>query len=277
MEKKSLGDMIRKKAEEKKEQEIKKISLGGRPESRGNIRRKNSRSMTKLSSGKISNSPSRRGSSKRAFSRGRSKNASKKSSRNSSRSNSLRNSPRGDYNRSQSGFFKKKFKCVKTYVKAHTDFIERLIILRNGKIVACSNDFTIKLWDISEIQKKPMNVYKGHINTVTDVIQYTNTHLISVSKDKTIRKWNISSAKEVYCYTFNTPFLCVCPATDTTVCCGGGDKTLRFFDLSTDKDVDELFHLEGHQDIINCLLQISNTVIASGSSDNGIRFWDFEN
>ena len=98
MEKKSLGDMIRKKAEEKKEQEIKKINLGGRPESRGNIRRKNSRSMTKLSSGKISNSPSRRGSSKRAFSRGRSKNASKKSSRNSSRSNSLRNSPRGDYN-----------------------------------------------------------------------------------------------------------------------------------------------------------------------------------
>ncbi len=275
MEKKSLGDMIRKKAEEKKEKEIKKINLGGRPESRG-IMRKNSRSMTKLSSNKISKSPARRGSSKKAVSRGGSKNASKRSSRNSSRSNSLRGSPRGENNKTQSGFFKKKYKCVKTYAKAHSDFIEKLIILRNGKIATCSNDFTIKLWDISEIQKKPMNVYKGHTNGVTDVIQYTNTHLISVSKDKTIRKWNISSAKEVYCYSFNTPFLCICPATDTTVCCGGGDKTLRFFDLSTDKDVEELYHLEGHQDIINCLLQINNTTIASGSSDKGIRFWDFE-
>ena len=130
MEKKSLGDMIRKKAEEKKEKEIKKINLGGRPESRGIISRKSSRSLTRLSNNKISKSPARRQSSKRPLTRGRSKNASKRSSRNSSRSNSLRNSPRGENNRSQSGFFKKKFKCVKTYVKAHTDFIERLIILR---------------------------------------------------------------------------------------------------------------------------------------------------
>jgi WD40 repeat protein len=157
------------------------------------------------------------------------------------------------------GLLKKKFKCIKTYSNAHQDFIERLVVLKNGKIASCSYDSLIKLWDVSDMSKKPSLILKGHTNTVTDIIQYTNTLLASVSKDKTIRKWNVNTGKEVYCYSFNTPFLCICPVTDTTVCCGGGDQTLRIYDLSIDKQIEELYQLNGHSDIILCLLQMNSS------------------
>ena len=174
------------------------------------------------------------------------------------------------------GLLKKKFKCIKTYSNAHQDFIEKLVVLKNGKIASCSYDSLIKLWDVSDMSKKPSLILKGHTNTVTDIIQYTNTLLASVSKDKTIRKWNVNTGKEVYCYSFNTPFLCICPVTDTTVCCGGGDQTLRIYDLTIDKQIEELYQLNGHSNIILCLLQINSSTFASGSSDRSIRFWDIE-
>lgn len=173
-------------------------------------------------------------------------------------------------------FLKKKYKCIKRYSNAHQDFIEKLIILKNGKIASLSYDFTIKIWDIEGISKKPIFILKGHSNRVTDIIQYTNTLIASVSQDKTIRKWNMNTGKEIYCYEMKHPFFCICPATDITVCCGGSDKTLRFYDLSVDKQIEELFILEGHSDVVTCLIQVNSFTIASGSSDNSIRFWDFE-
>ena len=169
---------------------------------------------------------------------------------------------------------KKKFKCIKTYPNAHQDFIEKLILFKNGKIASLSYDFTIKMWDIGEMSKKPIYTLKGHTNRVTDMIQYTNTLLVSVSQDKTIRKWNINTGKDVYCYEMKHPFLCICPVTDVTVCCGGGDKALRFYDLSADKQIDESYILEGHTDLVTCVLQIDSYTMASGSGDHSIRFWD---
>jgi len=187
-----------------------------------------------------------------------------------------RRSLQGPDNLTQQVVLKKKFKCIKTYTNAHQDFIEKLVVLKNGKIASCSYDNLIKLWDISEISKKPTQIFKGHTNTVTDLIQYTNVLLASVSKDKTIRKWNVNNGKEVYCYEVVSPFLCICPVTDTTVCCGGGDKTLRVYDLSIDKEIEELYQLNGHSDIILCLLQVNSSMFASGSSDKSIRFWEIE-
>ena len=130
-------------------------------------------------------------------------------------------------------------KCIKT-VQAHDDWVEKAIIVSSGKIVTIGLDGVIKVWDITKDTKKPLNMLGGHTAGITDVIEFNKNKIVTVSKDKTIRKWNINSGKEVYCYELNNPFLSICVASDTVVACAGGDKTIRFYDLSTDKDTEEL-------------------------------------
>ena len=126
------------------------------------------------------------------------------------------------------------YKVIRT-IKAHDDWVQKLLILKNGK-VTCIQDSTLKLWDFVtediKTKKTPIFIYKGHTDAVTDVIQYTNEKLVSISRDKTIKQWNINSGKEITSYNANMPFSCIIQISDTQVALGSGDKIIKFYDLS---------------------------------------------
>ena len=176
------------------------------------------------------------------------------------------------------------YKVIRT-IKAHDDWVQKLLILKNGKVVTCSQDSTLKLWDLVtddiKTKKTPIFIYKGHTDAVTDVIQYTNEKLVSISRDKTIKQWNINSGKEITSYNANMPFSCIIQISDTQVALGSGDKTIKFYDLSPmdnnfgDEKIDlEFAVLEGHQEEVICLENYDGVHLFSGGNDYKIKVWD---
>ena len=176
------------------------------------------------------------------------------------------------------------YKVIRT-IKAHDDWVQKLLILKNGKVVTCSQDSTLKLWDFVtediKTKKTPIFIYKGHTDAVTDVIQYTNEKLVSISRDKTIKQWNINSGKEITSYNANMPFSCIIQISDTQVALGSGDKTIKFYDLSPmdnnfgDEKIElELAVLNGHQEEVICLEIYDGIHLFSGGNDYKIKVWD---
>ena len=53
------------------------------------------------------------------------------------------------------------FTCKQT-LKAHNDWILHVLALKNNRFITCSEDKTLRLWDLSESPNKPIQIYKGH-------------------------------------------------------------------------------------------------------------------
>lgn len=99
-------------------------------------------------------------------------------------------------------------KCLMT-VQAHDDWVEKALLLTNGKVITIGLDGLIKSWDVFKDSKKPLSMMGGHTSGVTDVIEFGKDKIISVSKDKTIRKWNVGAGKELFCYKTDQPLNCI--------------------------------------------------------------------
>ncbi|KAF7678007.1 Coatomer subunit beta' [Astathelohania contejeani] len=121
-------------------------------------------------------------------------------------------------------------------IKAHSDFV-RKIDTSSTTFLSCSDDTTIKLWEL--VEGVPGKLYKivhtfsGHIHFVMDVKFYPGdpTRFVSCSLDQTIKIWSLSNK--------------TCLAT-----------------------------LEGHSHGVNCINFI-NEFIISGSDDPNIKIWNF--
>lgn len=66
---------------------------------------------------------------------------------------------------------------------------------------------------------------------------------------------------------------CVCFLDNTRFASGGGDKTVRVWNLDSGY---QLASMQGHQKDIWALARINSIVIASASSDMTIRIWNLE-
>jgi WD40 repeat protein len=168
------------------------------------------------------------------------------------------------------------FKCKKTQ-KAHGDWILHILSLKNSRIITCSEDKTMKLWDFSESSNKPLVQYKGHTEGVLDLIQFTKSKIVSCSRDKTLRIWNIETGKELVCIKNNQPYYCIKQVSDAQIACAGGDADIRIYDLSKEDETVEVFKLSGHELVIRDLEMIDENTIASCSEDKTIKVWDLNN
>ena len=174
---------------------------------------------------------------------------------------------------------KSNMKCVKT-IQAHEDWVEKIIMLSNGKIITTSQDGSIKSWNLlNNASNKPLSCCEGHSEAVMDVIEFGKDKIVSVSKDKTVHKWNVSTGKELYCYKIDQPVYCIKKINDSLIAVGGADKSIRVLDFSldTNKEEDlpkiEVARLEGHNDEITAL-EIGNNMLISSSMDKTIILWN---
>ena len=91
--------------------------------------------------------------------------------------------------------FEDSFKCDYTIGEAHYDKIRKVISLTNNRMVSCSSDGTIKMWN-SNHPYKHIKTFQGHTDSVNSIIQLKGKpKLISGSKDDTLRIWNLSTYK----------------------------------------------------------------------------------
>ena len=83
------------------------------------------------------------------------------------------------------------YQCDYTIEEAHSDYIWKVIPLRNNRIASCSWDRTIKIWN-SNYPYNLISTIKGHTSYVDSIIKLKDKDiLISGSLDKTLRKWNL--------------------------------------------------------------------------------------
>ena len=102
------------------------------------------------------------------------------------------------------------YQCDYTIEEAHSDYIWKVIPLRNNRIASCSWDRTIKIWN-SNYPYNLISTIKGHTSYVDSIIKLKDKDiLISGSLDKTLRKWNlltyqcITIINNVDCFSWNS-------------------------------------------------------------------------
>ncbi len=71
----------------------------------------------------------------------------------------------------------------------HTGSVNDLKFLNNGDLASCSNDHSIRVWDITTNQIKSINSF-SHNRSCLSLYLLNNNNLLSSSEDKSIKLWN---------------------------------------------------------------------------------------
>eukprot|EP01102_Stenamoeba_stenopodia_P003693 TRINITY_DN13851_c0_g1_i1.p1 TRINITY_DN13851_c0_g1~~TRINITY_DN13851_c0_g1_i1.p1 ORF type:complete len:326 (+),score=29.78 TRINITY_DN13851_c0_g1_i1:59-979(+) len=75
-----------------------------------------------------------------------------------------------------------------TYPRAHGAIVRQLILLKDGTIVSCAADETIKRWSRNG---QLLCCFQGHQGDVRSVLQWDDTTLLSCSEDHTVKAWDL--------------------------------------------------------------------------------------
>ena len=180
-----------------------------------------------------------------------------------------------------------------------------------SKLISCSNDKTIKIWDLETFEC--LKTLNGHSDRVKKIEKLPNNQILSCSSDHTIKLWDIDLG--LCLKTFNHDYI-VCSLkilTDKTFASGSWKKIkiwniddgrcIKTFNghacyvkdlllipngslvsCSQDKTI-KLWNIEqgictktlnGHTDMVFCLFLLNNGNLVSGSADKTIKIWDIE-
>jgi WD40 repeat protein len=152
----------------------------------------------------------------------------------------------------------------------HTNWVEALAVLPNGKLASGSLGTTIRIWDIAT--KRCESTLRGHDDSVNSLAVLSHGKLASGSYDDTIRIWNISSRQcEMVLRGHGSAIYALVQLPNGMLASGCWDKTVRVWDLMTQQCK---FTLHGHDDYVRALVVLPHNKLASGSNDKTIRIWD---
>ena len=73
--------------------------------------------------------------------------------------------------------------------KSHNNFVRCLCELKQNILVSCSEDKTVKIWEISKNDLKLLATLSNHSQEVIKVITLTHNRFASCSKDNSVRIW----------------------------------------------------------------------------------------
>ncbi len=165
------------------------------------------------------------------------------------------------------GFAKKTF-------KRHTSSVNSVSFSKDGKYIASgSNDYTVKLWDVST--GKLVKKFKGHTGWVTSV-SFSNDgkYIASGSGDQTVKLWDVSTGKLLKEFKgHSSSVTSVSFSNDGKfIASGSYDYTVKIWEFSTEKLLKEF---KGHTNYVNSV-SFSNDgkFIASGSDDKTVKLWE---
>ena len=77
----------------------------------------------------------------------------------------------------------------------HSEWIQQVIFLPDGRLASCSWDKTVKIWDTASGQEQ--FTLSGHTDFVNTIVMLPNGWLASASDDWTIKMWDLEERREV--------------------------------------------------------------------------------
>ena len=165
-------------------------------------------------------------------------------------------------------------------LEAHNDVINNLAIsYEKKKLFSCSGDFTIKVWNIENLEtsKKEEKTLYGHSDTVNDlVLSRDSKFLYTGSADKSMRVWHVDTGRLeriIEGHKNEVKGIRITPDQQIIVS-ASVDHTVRRWNNELMED--EII-MEGHSLTVNkACLNMTHKLLISCSSDNNIKVWDFE-
>lgn len=163
-------------------------------------------------------------------------------------------------------------KCISTLNKSHESGVNCLIQIKDGRLVSCSDDKTIKLWKQTEWEYECESILEGHKSKVYALHQLIDNRLVSGSF-REIKIWDLTNNECLSTLTGHTNSVFALINSKDNLLISAGDNTLKLWDVSS---YNCLSTLSGHNDIIYCLIELRDNRIASGSNDKSIKLWNVE-
>ncbi|KAJ3090568.1 hypothetical protein HK102_003327 [Quaeritorhiza haematococci] len=168
----------------------------------------------------------------------------------------------------------------------HTDWVNKVQILNRTQLLSCSDDTTVKMWDLQTRQL--LKTFSGHTGQIqcfqawaagpSVPVQSSSSSSSTTPPCPTIptSSSTLSSTQP----TSTTTTSAITPASPPTPRCtksnklitGSLDSTLRIWSLATGECLKTLF---GHMEGVWCV-QFDSLRIVSGAHDSTVKIWDVE-
>ena len=126
-------------------------------------------------------------------------------------------------------------------IKEHQDCVNCLLQLSSGLLASCSDDKTIKLFNINNNNYKIDKILNEHTSCVYGIIELNNNKLISCSNDEYIIIYSKDNNKYKKDYQLNINYYCwnVIQTKENEICYSKGRDLICFYDLMNRKIINK--------------------------------------
>jgi WD40 repeat protein len=168
-----------------------------------------------------------------------------------------------------------------TIQSAHSGGVTALAVRTDGhQLLSGGSDGTVKVWDV-KTGKAALTISAAHPGSVKAVFyRHDSDEIITAGADKVVKVWDGKAGKLLRkSEPSRTAIAALAVSADgKKIAIGSGTAkkagTIKVIDASTIK---EEATLEGHQDVVTCLVFHPKTAhLASGSTDKMICVWDLD-
>jgi WD40 repeat protein len=161
------------------------------------------------------------------------------------------------------------------HIAAHAAPVQHVLFTRDGRtLVSCSEDATIKLWDVATGEER--GLLKGHSAKIMSIaIAPDDRTLASAGLDKTIRLWNIETKQLIGVLEGHTQLVrsLSFSGDGKRLVSSSADNTARIWNVDERRDI-----LVLHQgaEAYGVAFSPTENEIAVGCADFVLRIWDLE-
>ena len=165
--------------------------------------------------------------------------------------------------------------------KSHSDYVRCLCEIKQNILASCSQDTTVKIWEISKNDLQLLSTLSNHSKEVIKVITLTHNRFASCSRDNSVRIWsNESPYNEITTLSHEGEVsnLIQLKQKELLITSDHSNPSLDFWDLRTYKKINTIkgeytdFYSQGMIELPNGLVAVS-----SKSSGNPIVIVDPNN
>lgn len=154
---------------------------------------------------------------------------------------------------------------------AHSNHINHIMPLSNGLVASCSDDSTVKIWDL-KTNWSLTQIYNGHSSLVHG-LEYLSQdgYVASGSVDGTIHIWSPITGSTLRIINTNISNFCLKLLSNGVDLAAGQYGNISIYNINTGSLV---VTLEGHSLNVWDLVLVNNELLASSGVDHTIRLWN---